>query len=238
MASSVYRWGGATAQSVSVTSDDARDLGDVDVKSVTGAIDISDDLARDVGNVVVQGTADVDVSNVSNGPLPTDLRAALEANATDTLRVSAPNALPVAAPSALPVEQQSAVGVHDAQGAQIDPAMDATVEGTTAAVEANTAAVSGEDGLAFGRAAVTTAGTAVPLADAATPVPGDKSVLVQSIQGNAGTVYVGDGTVTTGSGYPLAPGQVVSLAVNDVATLHVDADNAGDEVAYIVESGV
>lgn len=57
--SSLYNGGGDTTDTTDVTSDDARDLGDVDVKTVGEAVDITDDTARKLGQAQVTNALEV-----------------------------------------------------------------------------------------------------------------------------------------------------------------------------------
>jgi hypothetical protein len=52
---------------------------------------------------------------------------------------------------------------------------------------------------------------------------------------NGDEVYVHDSNTSGTSGYPLADGETVSLNVDDVAKIHVDADTGGDGVDWILE---
>lgn len=53
-----------TADVVDVTTDDARDIGDVDVKTVQGAVDISDRDARNLGEVDIPNTVPTDLQYI------------------------------------------------------------------------------------------------------------------------------------------------------------------------------
>lgn len=63
-------------------------------------------------------------------------------------------------------------------------------------------------------------------------VPEGVSVLVQALEGNTGTVYVGDSTTQPVS---LQPEANVSLAVTNTDKIHVRADNGGDGVGILFE---
>lgn len=86
---------------------------------------------------------------------------------------------------------------------------------------------------------VPVAGTAVPL-DAATPTArAASSVLIQAEFGNTGTIYIGDSTVTTTTGFALCPGDSMEISGDNrtfgqdeviVNDLFVNADSAGDKV--------
>lgn len=68
-------------------------------------------------------------------------------------------------------------------------------------------------------------------------VPDGFTVLVQAIPGNNSSIYVGDTDVSLDNGYPLAPGQTISLGVDRVQDVNCIQTTDGDEVAWIVESG-
>ena len=86
---------------------------------------------------------------------------------------------------------------------------------------------------------VTVAGTAVPL-NTATPIPrAASSVLIQADFSNTGSVYIGDSTVTTSTGFELPAGGSIEIGgdhrrlgqdeiiLND---LFVNADTSNDKV--------
>lgn len=149
-----------------------------------------------------------------------------------------------------------AIGIEDSSGSTIDPlsvgdqplAID---DGTGSQVATETplpvdlrshvgtlvAAEPDVDNLAFGEQTVSAAGTAEALnGGGAQAVPSGYAVLMQGrVAADGDEVYVGDSTVGSGDGYPLDDGQVVSVGVEDVSTLFVDADTAGDGVRWIVE---
>lgn len=87
-----------------------------------------------------------------------------------------------------------------------------------------------------GQDTVATAGTAVQLnGGTSLAVPDGASVAVIAADGNTGSVYVGDSSVTTSNGAELTPDSSLSLNVADVSTIHIDADNSGDGVSWIAE---
>lgn len=88
-----------------------------------------------------------------------------------------------------------------------------------------------------GQDSVTTAGTAVQLnSGTSLSVPNGSSVAVRADGGNAGNIYVGDSNVSSSNGFVLAAGESVSMPVNDVSKIHIDADNNGEGVSWIVET--
>ena len=88
-----------------------------------------------------------------------------------------------------------------------------------------TGAVQGTGGI------VTTAGVRVALMSSGATTVG---VTIKAKLGNTGTVYAGNSTVTVGNGFPLAPGDTLSMAIADTDQIQLDADNDGDGVNYLV----
>lgn len=146
------------------------------------------------------------------------------------------------------------VGIENIDNDQIDPATEPTlvsVDSRLEAIDTDTDALATIDTSTGGtRDAVTNGDTVttgqhtIQAADTpesitegtATAVGAGKAVAVQALRSNAGTVWVGDDTVDAATGYPLAPGQPVDLALDDAADIHVSAPNTGDVVAWIVEA--
>ena len=56
-------------------------------------------------------------------------------------------------------------------------------------------------------------------------------VVLTALSSNAGTVYVGGSGVTTGAGYPLAPGQSISYGVANSNQVHIIGSDAAEVVA-------
>lgn len=79
-----------------------------------------------------------------------------------------------------------------------------------------------------GQTTVSSAGTAVAVGGGQI-----SNVLVRANADNAGNVYLGISSVYSTTGLILAPGEYVSLDINDLADLYVDAANNGDGVSYI-----
>ena len=67
------------------------------------------------------------------------------------------------------------------------------------------------------------------------PIPDVATVSVSALPDNDGNIYVGDSTVDSNTGDVLTPDTSVSLSVPDVSAIHIDADNAGQGVSWIVE---
>jgi hypothetical protein len=88
-------------------------------------------------------------------------------------------------------------------------------------------------GIGDNRVVVTTAGTRVPLASSSTPA---RSVSITALEGNTGKVVVGGATVVaalaTRRGTPLAAGDTVTLDINDLSKVNVDAMVNGEGVSY------
>lgn len=59
------------------------------------------------------------------------------------------------------------------------------------------------------------------------------SVDVIAFEGNAGTIWIGNSGVAAGNGRPLYAGGSVSIDVDDLAKVYIDADNAGDGVGWM-----
>lgn len=120
--------------------------------------------------------------------------------------------------------------------------IDQTAPGTTnrvdvgAALPAGTNAIGkvGHDitGIGHGVTVVTTAGTDVALA-ASTPC---KMVIIQAQTDNTSTIAVGasgvDATVATGTGIVLYPGEVITLAADNLADIYIDSLVNGEGVRY------
>lgn len=233
-----YRYGSATAQSVDVLSDSERNLGVVSVGELRdNLVDITEDLNRDLGRVLVDGdvtvgnnTLDVALTGQDAGlTLDTDTAEALASVANDSVRVTSVGDLDVAGP----------IGLFDSTDSRIDPATSAEVDAVRTAVEqletAYTNRASNYVGLDYGR--TSTSGSAAPLnGGTSLSPPEDTVVAIQALEGNPSTVYVGDGNVTTGNGYPLMAGGIVTLGVDDVSKLNVVGPSGEtNSVAWIVE---
>lgn len=88
-----------------------------------------------------------------------------------------------------------------------------------------------------GQDTVSTAGSPVALnGGTSLSVPEGASVSVRANSDNAGTVYIGDSSVSASTGFEKTAGDGLTLNVEDVSTIHVDADNGGDGVSWIVEA--
>lgn len=88
-----------------------------------------------------------------------------------------------------------------------------------------------------GQDSVTTAGTSVQLnGGTSVSIPDGAALTVRADSGNAGNIYVGDGSVSASTGFVLGAGESVSVHVADVTDIHIDADNNGEGVSWIVEA--
>lgn len=87
----------------------------------------------------------------------------------------------------------------------------------------------GQDSCSQGTPAALNGGTTINLPDGV-------GVRVAALEGNTNPIYVGDGGVTTGDGYELAPGEQLPhpLMVDDVADIHIEGDDTA-EASWIVE---
>ena len=87
-------------------------------------------------------------------------------------------------------------------------------------------------GLGHGRKVVTTAGTDVVLA-ATTPA---KLVIIQAETDNTGIIVVGssgvDWTLASRTGVALSAGEAVTLEINNLTNVYIDAAVSGDGVTY------
>lgn len=92
-------------------------------------------------------------------------------------------------------------------------------------------------GIEHGQDSVTTAGTAVQLnGGTSLTIPAGAELVVRSDGGNAGNIYVGDSDVSSSNGFVLGAGESVSVPTDDVNNVHIDADNNGEGVSWLVES--
>ena len=76
---------------------------------------------------------------------------------------------------------------------------------------------------------VATAGTSVQLPAHA----GIYGLSLRAKTANTGAVYIGGAGVTAGNGFELAPGEGLSLDVDDTSAVHIDAANSGDGICLI-----
>ena len=86
-----------------------------------------------------------------------------------------------------------------------------------------------------GKVAVDVPGTAVVLGEATSKT---KKITISASFNNAGIVWVGDSAVsaTNGIGVPLLQGATYQLEINNLASIFIDAENAGDAVSFVALS--
>lgn len=81
-----------------------------------------------------------------------------------------------------------------------------------------------------GQQTVESAGTPVQLIATSTPI---LSVTIKALDDNAGNIYVGGASVSATTGYVLGAGDAVSLDVDDLSDVYIDAANDDDGVSFI-----
>lgn len=81
-----------------------------------------------------------------------------------------------------------------------------------------------------GQQTVTTVGTRVQLSTTSTSI---LSVTVKALEGNTGTIYVGGSNVSSSNGYELSSSEPVSLDVDNLTDVYIDASVAGEGVSFI-----
>lgn len=59
------------------------------------------------------------------------------------------------------------------------------------------------------------------------------SVTITALAGNAGIIYVGGSGVTSANGHQVTAGSSVSLDINSLGAVWIDATNSGDSVTYL-----
>jgi hypothetical protein len=80
-----------------------------------------------------------------------------------------------------------------------------------------------------GRVTVPIAGSLVQLPDLPC-----RSATIRALSTNAGDIYFGNELVDSGRGFPLAAGDCLDLAIDNLRRLYIDAANNGDGIAYLV----
>jgi hypothetical protein len=73
-------------------------------------------------------------------------------------------------------------------------------------------------------------------AGVATQLPDNacRTVFIRALGANAGAVWVGGAGVTNANGVPLYAKDGIPISVDNTNMLYVNADNAGDGVAWLV----
>lgn len=103
----------------------------------------------------------------------------------------------------------------------------------------NVAEAQNEANIAHGQDTVTTAGTPEQLnGGISQAVPDGHAVTVKALNANTDLVYVGDkdNNPSSSTGFELAAGEAISLAVTDVSEIEIDVDTNGEGVCWIVEA--
>ncbi len=89
--------------------------------------------------------------------------------------------------------------------------------------------------LSGGREVVVTAGVPVQLSSTSIPCSG---VIIQSLRSNSGNISVGgsdvSGALGSENGVELVIGQTVTLPVNDLSRIWIDADSSGDGAQFLI----
>lgn len=217
---------GTKTVSIEGDDDDGNTLS-VAVETLSEAITDPDGLITYLARALqTQGSVDqvrVDLENNNAGTLAVEQQTPVALEDDGGTAISTSNPLSVDAPNTLPVEQQTPVGVEDTSGTQQDPA--------TAQRQGNWATVN------HGQDSVTTAGTSVQLnGGTSLAIPDGAALAVRADGSNAGNIYIGDSSVTASNGFVLGAGESATLQVDDVSDVHLDADNDGEGVSWIVES--
>jgi len=87
-----------------------------------------------------------------------------------------------------------------------------------------------------GQDSVATAGTSVqPNGGTSISIPDGSALVVRANGTNSGNIYVGDSDVSSSNGFELGAGESLSIQTTDVNNIHIDADNNGEGVSWIVE---
>lgn len=83
----------------------------------------------------------------------------------------------------------------------------------------------------FGRKTVATAGVAIILLDGTTIT---QTLTIKALKNNTGDIFVGNSTVDSANGFPVSPGETVSLDIDHNGdNVYIDAATSGDGVAFI-----
>jgi hypothetical protein len=59
------------------------------------------------------------------------------------------------------------------------------------------------------------------------------SVTIKALGDNTGNIYVGDSSVDSSNGFILEPGDSVSLDIDDLSDVYIDAQVNGEGVSYL-----
>lgn len=58
-------------------------------------------------------------------------------------------------------------------------------------------------------------------------------LIIQALSTNTASIYIGDKSVTTGTGFELQAGQATSIAINNVNKMYVIGSNNSDKCCWI-----
>jgi len=92
---------------------------------------------------------------------------------------------------------------------------------------------SGNSSFGDGNKTVTTAGTSVQLSSSSVPA---KKITIQAKSANTGSIYVGSSTVSATRGIELLPTGTITLSVNNLNLIYIDASVSGEGITYIYEN--
>lgn len=209
------------------------DIGDVHILDTSGnkvnfQTDASDNLQIDIA---AQSLTDV---SVTNSDIPT-----LSTNASNQLEID------LAAAAAEPLDVSAAtvtVTNSDIPTLSTDASDNLQVDIPGQPLDVSAAAVNvveaqNESTVNHGQDTVSTAGTEEALnGGTSLAIPDGSMIVIRALNSNTGTVYVGDGTVSSSNGFELDSGeQSPPLKVDDVSDISIDVDNGGEGVSWIVE---
>lgn len=93
------------------------------------------------------------------------------------------------------------------------------------------------DGLITGTKTVSSAGTAEVLGSSQA-IPSGYALVIKALKANTGKVHIADSAAeaqTDASAYELGAGEAVTLNIDNVNRIYVDANVSGEGVTYIVE---
>jgi len=84
--------------------------------------------------------------------------------------------------------------------------------------------------------AVYTLRVTVPIAGERVQLPDRqcRSASIKALVGNAGEVYIGHELIDSSDGFPMAAGDSLDLAIDNLRRLYIDAANNGDGIAVLL----
>jgi hypothetical protein len=106
----------------------------------------------------------------------------------------------------------------------LQPGLQLLNSGTTISVNINPASIIGN-----GKTTVITAGTSVQLASSTAII----SVTIRALASNTNKIYVGSSSVSSANGFQLSPQESISLEIDNLNKVWIDADTNGEGVTYI-----